>query len=186
MEMNNTAGESKKSRSRDLVMNVNNSNEETKGRIERTIRSRIVVPESVRQSFDDLVARTWPPLHSLAMRARLRVPRLSHIAVTRSEDQVEVQVELPGVEPGDVQVTLHGPTLTIRSARQRERESRARNHYRLDRYREVFERSIPLDVPVDTEKASAMLKFGMLQVRLPKDKGGGSGKENAQIAVRAS
>ncbi len=158
---------------------------EKKGRIGQKIPSRIVVPQSVRQSFDHLVARTWPRLQTLAMRARLRVPRLSQVAVTRSDEQLEVQVDLPGVEPGDVEIAIQGSAMTIRGARQRQRENRTKDHYRLDRYREVFERSIPLDLPVDADKASATLKYGVLQVRLPNGKDGNA-KANAQIAVRTA
>jgi HSP20 family molecular chaperone IbpA len=158
---------------------------EKKGRIGQPIPRRIVLPQSVRQSFDHLVARTWPRLQTLAMRARLRVPRLSQVAVTRSDEQLEVQVDLPGVEPADVEVAIQGSAVTIRSARQRQRENRTKDHYRLDRYREVFERSIPLDLPVDADKASATLKYGVLQVRLPNGKDGNA-KAKALIAVRTA
>jgi len=185
METTNATSDMNKARSMGPIADIRDPIVETQARRGEKEARRRVVQASLRQSFDDLVALTWVPLQTLALRARLRLPRFPHVALARSDDQLEVDVELPGVEPTDLEVAINGSIMTIRGARQRQREKRVKDYYRLERYREAFERSIPLDLPFEPEKVSATLKNGMLQVRLPKGKGG-TGKGPLRIAVRAS
>lgn len=88
------------------------------------------------------------------------------IDVRETGDAVLVDVELPGVQPGAVDVTLAGHMLTITapiSAAEQEGELRRR-----ERPRGRFRRTIPLPVSVDPEKVEAESKFGVLRVRIGK------------------
>src|SRR5687768_8909035 len=62
---------------------------------------------------------------------------------------LHVRVDVPGVDPKDVEVSLHGRTLTIRGERRDEREEK--NGYRETRYGR-FERSFVVPNGIDGEK----------------------------------
>jgi HSP20 family protein len=73
-----------------------------------------------------------------------------------SDEQYVVRCEVPGLEPGELDLELQGDVLTIRT----ERRSEAGH--------ERSSRSVRLELPVDAEKVQAELKHGVLTVTLPK------------------
>lgn len=88
------------------------------------------------------------------------------IDVRETGDAVLVDVELPGVQPGAVDVTLAGHMLTITAPiTPGDEEGELR---RGERPRGRFRRTIPLPVSVDPEQVEAESKFGVLRVRIGK------------------
>ncbi len=81
-----------------------------------------------------------------------------------------VRVDLPGVEPKDVDVTVSGETLAIHGKRERTHEEKGRNYF----YREAgygsFERSIALPKGVDPGQIKASFKHGVLELTVPMPK----------------
>jgi len=95
-------------------------------------------------------------------------------------EQVQVNVELPGVAKEDIKVNVHDGVLTISGERKqpelKENEQWIRNEISYG----TFERSINLPYSVDVEKVSATQENGVLCIVLPKH-------ENAkpkQISIR--
>ena len=87
--------------------------------------------------------------------------------VVETADGVEVTVELPGMEQKDVEVSLAGDTLTIKGEKKVERQDEKKGYYVSERsYGSVY-RTIPLPSGVDTEKADASFKNGVLTVKIP-------------------
>ena len=87
--------------------------------------------------------------------------------VVETADGVEVTVELPGMEQNDVEVSLTGDTLTIKGEKKVERQDEKKGYYVSERaYGSVY-RTIPLPSGVDTEKADASFKNGVLTVKIP-------------------
>ena len=97
--------------------------------------------------------------------------------ISETDKAVEVSVELPGLDEKDVEVTLTGDALTIRGEKKAEREDEAKGHYLSERTYGSFYRSVPLPPGVDTEKAEAEFKRGVLTVSLPRT-------EEAQAQVK--
>jgi HSP20 family protein len=77
-----------------------------------------------------------------------------------------VEVELPGMEEKDIEVTLLDNVLTIRGEKRVEEED-AKRHYS-ERYFGQFERRIALDGEVDADKVKAKFKNGVLKIDIPK------------------
>jgi HSP20 family protein len=79
---------------------------------------------------------------------------------------LHVVLELPGVDPGSVDVVASGRTLVVSGTRARPQPERAR-------YRQIeieygpFERRIELGEAVDTQQATADYEAGMLRIDLP-------------------
>ena len=87
--------------------------------------------------------------------------------VVETDSGIEVTVELPGLEEKDLDLSLSDDALTIRGEKKVERKEEKRGFYMSERsYGSVF-RSIPLPAGVDSDRAEATFRNGVLTVRLP-------------------
>ena len=87
--------------------------------------------------------------------------------MTGEKDSV-LFAEIPGVDIGDVDITITGNTLTLRGERKPSAEVPDEKYYRRERGAGPFGRSLELPHRVDVERVEASLKDGVLKVRLPK------------------
>src|SRR5690606_13754200 len=88
------------------------------------------------------------------------------IDIVETGDAVFVEVELPGINPDTVEVTLAGHMLTISapiSASKVEGQVRRR-----ERPRGRFKRSIPLPASVNADDVTAESSHGLLSIRIAK------------------
>jgi len=85
-----------------------------------------------------------------------------------SEDQITVDVELPGMEAKDIEISLDDDILHIKGERKFASEVKEENYHRMERAYGRFERNIPLPRKVDEEKVTASVKDGVLNIVLPK------------------
>jgi HSP20 family protein len=93
------------------------------------------------------------------------------IDVTESNTEVAVKIEVPGVAPENVNVSLNGNVLTVEGEKSAEREEEGKNYYRAERSFGSFRRSVELPQNVDLDSAAAEHTNGVLTVRLTKRKG---------------
>lgn len=90
------------------------------------------------------------------------------IDIKENEKEILIRAELPGMEEKDVEVNLMEDRLTIKGEKKEEKEDKASDYYHMERSYGVFSRVIPLPGKVDTKKAEAHFKNGVLSVKLPK------------------
>src|SRR5919201_1568195 len=102
--------------------------------------------------------------------------------VRESEDRFEVRVDLPGLNPEDVDVTFEDGMLTISGKRQFESEDKADTWHRVERGFGTFARSIRLPQTADSERIEASFDKGVLTVSVPKTEQA----KPRQIEVRTS
>jgi len=82
---------------------------------------------------------------------------------------VRVLIELPGIEAEDVTLTIRGRVLTARgSKRGRIRTREGIRFFCMERYFGTFVKSVPLPRPVNTHRAVAKLKNGVLEIVFPR------------------
>ena len=105
--------------------------------------------------------------------------RMPRVQMRDTGDALELRAEMPGIEAGNVSVRLEDDVLTI-SGEQREEEEG--DGARTERY-VSFYRQIPLPDDIDTERAEASYRDGVLTVRFPKTRERSSAR---QIPVTAS
>jgi HSP20 family protein len=84
---------------------------------------------------------------------------------------VVVKTELPGINKKDIHLSLDGDRLTIKGKRDRQKEVKRENYYYAERSYGSFSRAIHLPCEVKRDGASASYKDGVLEIRLPKEKG---------------
>ena len=80
-------------------------------------------------------------------------------------DGIALVAELPGVEPGDLEVHAHQDTLTIRGARRPAAED-GRAYHRRERRGGAFTRTVQLPYRVDPDRVEARLEDGVLRLSL--------------------
>lgn len=88
--------------------------------------------------------------------------------VFESENEVKVVLELAGVRPDDVSLTVENHTLTVGGEKRQESEDRTRRVHRYERTYGRFERSFILPATVDVEQIDAQYADGLLTVTMPK------------------
>lgn len=87
--------------------------------------------------------------------------------VVETEQGVEVTVELPGMEQKDVEVSLSGDTLTVKGEKKIEKQEEKKGYYVSERSYGSIYRTIPLPSGIDTDKADASFRNGVLAVKIP-------------------
>lgn len=88
--------------------------------------------------------------------------------VSETDKEITIEMELPGLKPEDVDITLERGVLNISGEKQAEKEEKGRRFYRVERSYGSFYRSIPLPSEVEEDKIDATFKHGVLKVKLPK------------------
>ncbi len=88
--------------------------------------------------------------------------------VVEREDRYLVRMDLPGVQKGDITITVENGSLLIKGTRASEERSDSDNEVRLERFRGEFARSFTLGDRVDPDKITAKLENGVLEVSVPK------------------
>jgi len=97
---------------------------------------------------------------------RRDTPRIMPIDLYRDADHFVLTAELPGVDPGSVDVDVDGQLLTIRA----ERTPRSQDGVQWlarERAAGTFQRQLTLGRDIDTESISAHYENGVLSVMIP-------------------
>jgi HSP20 family protein len=90
------------------------------------------------------------------------------IDMYEDDDRLTVEVELPGLEAKDIDISLGDDILHIRGERKFEGEVKEENYHRIERAYGYFERNIPLPRKVDENKVAASVAGGVLKIEMPK------------------
>ena len=77
-----------------------------------------------------------------------------------------VHAELPGVDPADVTVEVHGRELLL-AGRRRPRSAEGRLYQQVEIDHGAFRRTIPLGAEVDAAATNATYRDGILEITLP-------------------
>src|SRR5918999_5884568 len=88
--------------------------------------------------------------------------------VSEDANSLRITMELPGVNPDDVRLSLENNILTIRGEKKHEKEENNERVHRFERTYGMFERTFALPNTVDPEKIEARYENGVLTVMLPK------------------
>lgn len=86
--------------------------------------------------------------------------------IDRVDDQYVLSVEVPGIDPADIEIDIEDGILTIAGEKSEERE--AEDGSRRERSYGRFRRSIQLADDVDQDKIEASSEHGVLMITLPK------------------
>lgn len=118
--------------------------------------------------FNDFFGRRmrpwWPALWSEGGGA-ITTPVVD---VFDEKDEIVVKAELPGLEKGDIEVSITDSQMTLKGEKKKEENIERENYYKRERSYGAFLRSVELPTDVQADKVKAAFKNGVLEVRLPK------------------
>ena len=99
------------------------------------------------------------------LRERAFVPAVD---IREDKNNVIAEVDLPGVDPKDVSISVENDLLTLRGKKEEKKEEKKEGYLRIERYSGEFYRQIQLPSNVDSTKAKASYKHGVLRITFPK------------------
>ncbi|PRY22527.1 heat shock protein Hsp20 [Aliiruegeria haliotis] len=88
--------------------------------------------------------------------------------VVETDDAVELSVELPGMDMKDIDLTVSDDLLTLKGEKKVERKEKKKGYYLSERSYGSIYRTVPLPPGVDSDKANASFRNGVLTVTVPK------------------
>lgn len=123
----------------------------------------------------------WSELEQLFDRVFNMAPSRSFGAVDRfspvldvheTDKEFQINLEVPGMTEKDIDISVSKDALVISGEKKEEKEENSKGIYRMERRYGSFSRSIPLpENGIDTDKAQAFYKNGVLSIKLPKAPG---------------
>ena len=88
--------------------------------------------------------------------------------VVRKGDDIEVRASVPGVDPGDIQITVENDVLTIRGQTASEKETAEGDFLMRERRSGSFHRALRLPDTVDVDRAETGYDNGVVTISFPK------------------
>jgi HSP20 family protein len=119
---------------------------------------------TLREAMDRLFEDTWVPSRRRTV-DRERAYRLPLDAYV-TPDEIVIVANMPGVKPENVEITLEGDTLTIKGERPAPMENV--DYVLQERPYGLFQRTLNINIPVDSGNAEAKYENGLLTLTVPK------------------
>lgn len=126
-------------------------------------REMTTLQERMNRLFEDVWGRTRRPDEEFVAGSWMPA-----VDVRETKDALEIQAELPGLEPKDVELSVENGVLTIKGSRNFEKATEGQTYHRVERAYGAFERSFTLPTNVDPERINAAFRHGILHLTLPK------------------
>jgi HSP20 family protein len=142
----------------------------------RSLAHREGVLETLQREIDRLFDGFATGLPSLGQMA---APTMD---ISETDKEMEITAELPGLEQGDVQITVADGVLTIRGEKKSEREEKDKSYRLVERSYGAFSRSVELPAGADPAAVKAVMAKGVLTVTIPKP----AAKNATRIEVRSA
>lgn len=90
------------------------------------------------------------------------------VDIYEDQNAIVLEADLPGLKPGDFNLSIENYKLTLTGERKFESERKSDNWHRVERSYGSFTRAFSLPSTVDVEEVNAEFKDGVLRVTLPK------------------
>jgi HSP20 family protein len=90
------------------------------------------------------------------------------VDIFEDDKNVTVKAEMPGVKKEDLDVNVTEEAITISGEKKKEEKVHEKNYYRYERSYGSFRRTLPLPAGVQSDKAKAKFKDGVLEIKVPK------------------
>jgi HSP20 family protein len=105
--------------------------------------------------------------HSLGHGVRHRAAGAS-LRISEDPEGMTIDVEIPGVEPGTVDLSATGDMITLKSERMAEDLPDGTHTHQRERWSGAFTRSVAIPGGFDAQRIDATCHDGLLTMRLPR------------------
>ena len=127
--------------------------------------------EEMEKRFEEFFRRPFSMLGPSWFPA-IRMPEIGEVSakvdIFEEGNDVVVKAELPGMKKEDLDVNLTDDTITVSGEKKKEEKIEKKDYYRVERSYGSFTRSFRLPKEVQSDKAKASFKDGILEIRVPK------------------
>lgn len=128
--------------------------------------------EGFRQEMNDLVRRFFArPAAPGSEVAGLTETWQPSCDVEETEKEIVAKVDLPGVDPKEIDISITDNMLVVRGEKKEEKEEKKKNYHRVERFVGQFYRAIELPAGTDPEKITAASTNGTVTITIPKKPG---------------
>ena len=118
---------------------------------------------------DEFGGYLWDPFRGFEWPVEYELPmRIPYVDVIDSGNEYVVKAELPGLKKENVQIEVAANELSLTAKSEVEQEEKGKTYLHRERAFSTFRRRIGLGERIDTEKASANMAEGILEIKLPK------------------
>ena len=125
--------------------------------------------ERMDEMFDEFFRRPLGrPLLSRFPRIMEEIAPSPSVDIFEEKDDIVLKTELPGMTKDDIEINLTDDMITLSGEKKHEEKIEEKNYYRHECSYGSFKRSFKLPVEVQSNKAKASFKNGVLEVRIPK------------------
>lgn len=135
--------------------------------------SRMLTPfGDLDREFDSLFRHGWR--HPLRGGANLWSDdsglqgKIPTVDVIDKDDKILIKAQLPGVDKKDLEISVTDETVSIKGQSSTEKEEDKGDYYRREITQGSYERILAIPANVDSSKAKAKFRNGVLEVSLPK------------------
>ena len=90
------------------------------------------------------------------------------IDIYERKGEIVIRTDLPGVEKEQIDLTITKDTLTVKAEAKKEEDIRPEDYYVQERSYGTYMRTVQLPQDVDSAKAKASFKNGVLEIAFPK------------------
>lgn len=90
------------------------------------------------------------------------------VDVKTEKERYLIQVDVPGVKPEDIDISLDNELLTIQGHRKEEKKAEENGFQRVERFSGSFFRRLSLPGSIDADHVNAKVHNGVLEVTVPR------------------
>ncbi len=124
---------------------------------------------SVDKLLDTLTLIPWDPFRGFEWPVEYELPtRIPYVDVIDSGNEYAVKAELPGLKKETLIIEVGPNELSLAAESDVEKEVKGKTYLHRERAFSTFRRKIGFAESIDTEKVSASMAEGLLEVKLPK------------------
>lgn len=120
----------------------------------------------MRQEMSDLLSNFWSGNGDVG--SVFKGGMAPALDIAEKDNSFEIRMDIPGVESKDLDVEVHGNTVTISGRRKEEKEEKGKTFHRVERSAGSFSRTVTLPCSVSEKEVAAEYTNGVLSVVLPK------------------
>lgn len=140
---------------------------------ERSVTPLSGIEHEIEHAFEKFFSRDWlrtPRFAFPALRESVK-EKMPDVNVIDRGDELVIEAELPDVQKDDVEISMSENTVTIKANTRREEKEEKGDYHRREISTRSYSRVLSLPVAVESSKARAELKDGLLTLTLPKPEG---------------
>jgi HSP20 family protein len=121
-----------------------------------------LIPWDPFKGLDKIFEENWVPMFPVWK------PHLPAMDVYQTDKEVIAEINLPGIDPSKVEVSIENNVLYVSGKSEEKREEKKKDYAYREIRRGSFERAVALPADVKESKAKATYKDGVLKIVVPK------------------